>query len=65
MPKIVINSSVHFLRLYWNNKIRVNVTGVSEDDLKMDICKEGKKISGHKNRVSLAYKVSKNSILHS
>jgi len=32
------------MRLYWYNKIRVNVTVVSECSLKMDLCKEGKKI---------------------
>jgi hypothetical protein len=51
------------MRLYWDNKIRVNVTGVSEYGLKMDLCKEVKKISGHTHRGSLACKVSINSIL--
>jgi len=51
--------------LYWYNKIEVNVTGVSEYGLKMDLCKEGIKISGHTHRGSLAYKMSRNSILHS
>jgi len=53
------------MRLYCVNKIRVNVTAVSEYGLKLDPCKEGKKISGHTQRGILACKVSRNSILHS
>jgi len=53
------------MRIYWDNKIIVIVTGVSEYALKVDLCIEGKKISGHKHRGSSTYKVSRNSILHS
>jgi len=58
--KTVIILSVNFTRLYWDNKIRVNVTEVSEYGLKMEIC-----IEGNTRRGSLAYKVSRYSIFHS
>ena len=48
------------MRLYWDNNISVNVTGVTECALKMGLCKEGKKISGRIHRGSLSYKVCRN-----